>query len=848
MFGNSSDASASSNPASGLFGTRKRNLLKELPWHELESDVMHTRDGHYLMAFSIKLPCTVFYDSYNGLLGQLKHMLEDELREGMRLRFMFGSGPADRSLLTMVKERVTAPEETLRYLLDERSKMMEEDWHQGSVRQCQAYCEVRVSKKAKKFFTLSRRRERERAALCAELRSNIMGAFNKAGYAAEPMDDQAMFRLVHRYLNPGCWNYEIGDYHQTWQRFSQKTVEKIPGSAPPTLRAQLAESKIDNRRPGHLIVGDHYVKMVALNKVPERRTFVNMMDAAMHGGEKFFAIVDLYHQSYHKGATTTRARARRFAAAADQTDLHVDAETRYMAADARGLSDHLEESQDHLFLASVGFVLYDQDLRHLNDRIEHLYTELQRIPGRPFRVLAQGLFTPFLQFAPLSGLDYTERVTLPTLNATHLFPVDGPYSGAETPVAIYRNRYYGLTNVDPFKGANYNGLVIGRSGSGKTFNMNFFLSEILSDKEKQVVVIDRGGGYQPLVEAAEGVTIPLSPGGGTTINPFDITPGEHTPNDLEKDNVLRIVRAMIPGEAGAEREIEDAVLMAAITQVYAGAKRYNIETDEDIFVPPTMTDLYKKLWSMNEVGEVRADDETQKLARRLATRLQGWTGNTPYGRFVDGQTSVPLSQARVVYYDTEGISGAGQLSVVGTLLIAGLVEQRVKARLGQKTLVVLDEGWAMLKASPEARGFVEEMFRRFRRYGAGIWAVSQSYEDFRQLSGISGNVEKHLVFGVDQAERALLVRELRLTKNAVDRLERVHQVKDKYSEAMCFFRGERGWEGDIIAIHPTKADRYCFTTNDDDMAIRQAKISETGNLLHALKDLSHPPDNLAIAA
>lgn len=831
-----------------LFGTRKRNLLKELPYHELEHGVMHTREGHYLMAFKLTLPCTVFYDSYQGLLGSLGHLLEDELREGMQLRFMLECGRAERSSLTIVKKRITAPEETLRYLLDERAKMLEEDWHQGSLRQWQVYCMVRVSRKAKRFFTLSKRGEEERAARCSELRNKMMAGFDKAGYAAKPMDDQAMFRLVHRYLNPGCWDFEIGDYAKTWQRYSKKTVEKIPGTAPSTLRAQLAESKIDNRHPGHLTVGDHYVKMLALNKLPEQRTFVTMMEAALHGGEKFFAVIDLYHQPYHKGATTTRARARRFEAAATQTDFHVDAETRYMADEARGLSDHLAGTQDHLFLASVGFVLYDQDLRHLDERVERLYTELQRVPGRPFRVLAQGLLTPFMQFAPLSGYDYSERITLTTTNATHFLPVDGPYLGADEPVVLYRNRYYGLTKLDPFEGANYNGLVVGRSGSGKTQNMNHLASELLADKEKQVVIIDRGGGYQPLVDGLKGVTIPLSPGGGSRINPFDITPGASVPTDLEKDNVLRIIRAMIPGEVGAEREIEDAVLMAAIEQVYAGAKRYKIETDEEVFVPPTMTDLFKKLWSISEVGEIKAEDDARKLARNLATRLQGWTGNTPLGKFVDGQTSVPISDARVVYYDTEGIAGAGQLSVVGTLLIAGLVWQRVKARRGQKTLVVLDEGWAMLKDSAEARRFVEEMFRRFRRYGAGIWAVSQSYADFAQLEGITGNADKLMIFGVDQTERALLARELRLPERTVTLLEQVHQVKGVYSEALLLARGKAGWEGNIVVIHPTKADLWCFTTDDDEMAVRDAKVAEKGGLYPALQDLANPPDELPLAA
>ena len=837
-----------SGRAHEVFGTRKRNLLGELPYHELKDNVMHNRDGSFELGFAVTLPHTTFHENFNALVGGLKSALEGPLREGMRLRFGIEGGRADRASLTRVKKRITAPEKMLRYLLNERHAMLEDDWYRGSLLSYRVTCQVRVPRKAKKFFILSRRRAAERKALCDEVRSQLMAAFSAAGYAATPMANQDIFELVYRYMNPGQSDFELGDYTPTWHRYSQKTIKKIPGTVSPTLRAQVAESKIDNRQPGYLTVGDHYVKMIALNKLPDGKTVVTMMQDALAGGEKFFVAIDLYHQPYHEGAMRTKARARRFEAAASQTDFHVDAETRHMAEQARKLSDRLAGSSEHLFLASVGFVLFDKNLRSLDERIEKLYTSLQRVPGRPFRVLAQGLFTPFIQFAPFSGLDYSEKVTLTSLNAAHFIPVAGPWTGATEPVAVYRNRYYGMTNIDPFDGVNYNGIVVGRSGSGKTFSMNHMLSEFLADQTNQVVVIDRGGGYEPLVEAGEGVSIKLSPGGGSRINPFDITPGATVPTDLEKDNLLKLIRAMIPGEAGAKQEVEDAVLMAAIEQVYSGAKRFDRERQEEVFVPPTMTDFIKKLRSIDEVGEVRAEEDVKKDSRDLALRLQSWTGQTPKGKFVDGQTSVPIADARVVYYDTEGLANAGQLSIVGTLLIANLVWQRVKQRRGQKSLVVLDEGWAMLKESAVARSFVEEMYRRLRREGAGIWSISQSLADFADLQGIIGNAEKFISFGVNQTERNLWTRVLQLPERTLDFFADLKQIKGNFSEAMCLFRRDGRWEGGIIAIHPTKADYWAFTTNDDDMALRDEKASELGGTFSAVQHLSERPAAYAAAA
>ncbi len=48
-------------------------------------------------------------------------------------------------------------------------------------------------------------------------------------------------------------------------------------------------------------------------------------------------------------------------------------------------------------------------------------------------------------------------------------------------------------------------------------------------------------------------------------------------------------------------------------------------------------------------------------------------------------------------------------------------------------------------------------------------------------------------------------------------------------------------------MHPTKADYWAFTTNDDDMALREAKVAEKGGAyLPAITELAD--NTLALAA
>ena len=505
--------------------------------------------------------------------------------------------------------------------------------------------------------------------------------------------------------------------------------------------------------------------------------------------------------------------------------------------ETRDALEHAHETGDKFYECSVGLVLFDDDPEVLKRRVRETASALATVPGNPFMQLTHGVLKPYLNFAPFSGGEHDQKLSLTTSNITHLLPVSGPWRGSEKPVALYRNRYYGLTRIDPFdpEADAYNGLVLGQTGSGKTFFVQHLLSDFLADKQAQAVIIDRGSGYAPLVEAAHGVSVPITVGGATSINPFDLRPGATEPTDDEKTLILGIIRAMIPGEGGSQQGLEDAVLTAAITQVYAFS--YRRLGNRATFETPTLSAFVRKLEQLDEVNDRHMEAGHRELAQDLAMRLQQWTGDSALGRFVDRQTSVPLSDARVVYYDTEGIRKHPQLRTVGTLLINNLVFQRVQQRTGQETLIVLDEGWALVKESESGRAFVEELFRRLRTTGSGVLLVTQSFADVKDVPGIVNNAP--MIFGlkVNAGERELWQRLLKLPQEVMDLAAKVTSQKNVFSEILCVFRRGDGYVGNIIALHPTPTDRWMLTTDNADKAIREAKIEEHGSLDRAMPDL-----------
>jgi len=164
--------------------------------------------------------------------------------------------------------------------------------------------------------------------------------------------------------------------------------------------------------------------------------------------------------------------------------------------------------------------------------------------------------------------------------------------------------------------------------------------------------------------------------------------------------------------------------------------------------------------------------------------------------------------------------------------------QRVQQRLGQKTMIVLDEAWALIKESQEGKAFVEELFRRLRTTGSGALLITQSYDDVKDnIPGIVNNAPMMFCLKVNADEREKWQRSLKLSDDVMTLAEKVTSQKGDFAEALCIFRRGDGYVGSIIAIHPTKADYWTFTTDNVDKAKREAKIEEHGSLDLAMRDL-----------
>lgn len=303
--------------------------------------------------------------------------------------------------------------------------------------------------------------------------------------------------------------------------------------------------------------------------------------------------------------------------------------------------------------------------------------------------------------------------------AGHLLPLAGEYRGSPAragessrkPMLMLVTRSGELMPVDIFanRNGNYNAVVTGTSGSGKSVLTQELVTSVLATGGR-VWVFDIGKSYETCVELARGQFIDFEKtaanGAGICLNPLDMM-GEDPAESL--DEVAQIIAAMANGNAPMEMTAMELVKVniAAVVQKARSEKRV-----------PQLADLVLQLMSTRDPA-----------LHDVAVRLSPFAAGGRFASWFEGRANVNFESALVVL-EMEALANRPVLqSAVLLILIMRILQEIRTCPRSEKKLIVIDEAWRLLTG--EAAGFIEWATRTLRKYGAGIVCVSQSMEDFR---------------------------------------------------------------------------------------------------------------------
>ena len=277
---------------------------------------------------------------------------------------------------------------------------------------------------------------------------------------------------------------------------------------------------------------------------------------------------------------------------------------------------------------------------------------------------------------------------------------------------------YGMIRYDRTNGQNYNGVILGMPGSGKSFATKREIINVILNTTDEVYIIDPEREYLPLAQKLGGEVIRIANGSDIYLNPFDMDieyADDGDPVKMKADYITTIVDIAIGGRYGispSERSLIDRVVF----EIYEPYLQHLHKTGKtiDLEYMPTMQDFYEKM--LEQVAP-----EAQNIALAMERYVKG-----SHDIFAH-RTNVNTA-CRFVIYDIKDIgSGLKELGLQICLnsIWNKMIENRKK---GKRTWLYIDEFYLLLKKDTSA-DFLQEIWKRARKWNGIPTGITQNVED-----------------------------------------------------------------------------------------------------------------------
>jgi conjugal transfer ATP-binding protein TraC len=795
--------------------------------------VVFLEDNRAEIALEFFPPAPLFAEPEANWVA-LKTVLQQGVPERERARIIVSALAGDDTPIQHYLNVATDHHPLLEEIARVKAEHLENQRRAGGITSWRFFLTCTISSFKKRTKGLAFSPDELRSALDAahSLRTKLVSSLTHAGFEPRALEDQEVFNLVWRYLNPGL----VPAIPPKFKPFTARAgylpdaeLQKHPVHHA-TFTRQVANSSVDNSDPNHLIVGDRFVKAISFCNIPTETNpgcLRKLMEGSSQSGQAFHLIIDFRHEPQGPKIRKLEGQVRRYYAAANATNMPPNPQAEVALEETKQVLQNLTRSGDHVYTAAVTAIISARSLATL----EHAKTEVTSafsaysgsLPvNGPYQTLAS-----YFSSVPMGGGIGEFLFEAIESNAADLIPPVAPWKGHSRPVMLLKSRWGSFLGIDTFDPSlsNYNGFVAARSGHGKTF---FNQTHIASLRRigTEIFIVDQKQDYGPLVEAFGGKTIAFGPSSGVSINIFDLDAGETTPSDTKRDLLYTILRQMVGSSPDArDAPIEKAILMDNIPKVYARARPGE---------PVTLSDYRRALLTTQELAGTRMEENEQRIARSLATRLHPWTRDFPLGKMFDAPSNVSLEDD-LLYFEISAIKDDAELTGVAMLLISDIIWRRAMRDRSRPSMALLEEFWGMLQ-TPEARTLAEKLFRLARTYRLAAWATSQSLKDAQAIPALL-NCTSFFYIGKLLADEAdtLLPSVLNLGPSVLEEYHSLKQERGKFSEWLVIVETQQGKVGDVVRIEPNPFEYWLYTTNGTETKRRDNAKVKYGSVVRAVR-------------
>lgn len=319
---------------------------------------------------------------------------------------------------------------------------------------------------------------------------------------------------------------------------------------------------------------------------------------------------------------------------------------------------------------------------------------------------------------------------------------------------------------DRLSGHNFNGLIFGESGSGKSFAAKSEMMSILLRSDKNVVyIIDPEEEYVNITNALGGEVINLSTSSTTFVNPLDMDldfSGDDDPVALKSDYIVSMIEIMY-GRGRTIEPKEKSIIDRCVKNIYRNYLKHiehlrqsgkNITCDK--MAMPTLNDLYNQL-------KTQPEQEAQNLADVIEIYAAGSLSTFAHRSNVE-------TNARIVSYNIKNL-GAGMKDLGLFVCLNDIWNKMIENRKQDIfTWIYIDEFYLLLR-SESASSFLMQVWKRARKWNGVPTGIMQNTEDLLRSvdsRNIINNSSFVLMMSLPKFDRDNLADFLNLSESQLD--------------------------------------------------------------------------------
>lgn len=634
---------------------------------------------------------------------------------------------------------------------------------------------------------------------------SVQSSLSSLGFLLDRLDKTVLIDLLYGYFNP-VRTREIPSPKVTSQ-------EDFLGNDSPRSQLVFGDLILDQN---DFVLGKLRTRIITLKTLPES-TFAGMMSGFLALPFKYELMFSLNVSDQAKEIRSLEQKRRMaHSLAHSQSNRVSDLESESRLNQTTELLREIIETGQKIFQAEMILILREDNSREgqrlLNLKTKEVLSQFKTLSGSEACDETVGAWKIFKSDLPLAPLSLVRGKRLKTNNLVDFLPLYGPARGDETPLVLFNTRLGGIYSFNPTdsKLTNYNMLVTGSSGSGKSFANNFLMLQQIA-RGTRVYIIDVGGSYEKMTKVLGGQYFEINLSENYAINPFATINPSDVPSGDRLKGMLAIVEQMIVDEGEKLNRLERVQIEEALIHIFECAR--NEKTPRS----PLISDLAKYC-------EKSKEESLQKIGKLLFP----WVGQTPFGKMLDRQGHI-RADSPIVAFDLKGLSQYPDLQAVMILILTNFILDQVESDRSFPKRVLLDEAWQFLK-SPASANFMEYAARTFRKTGSGISFITQGVEEIIG-SGIGpailNNTATKLVM-LQKGDTKILSDTLKLNSTELKLVQSLEQRKGLYSEGFLI----AGEARQVIRIQPSPLEYWISTSDSRDNEFIKKLMSE-GKSLHA---------------